>query len=79
MHATKRVAKAVLIGAIPPLMLKTAANPGGTSIRHSINFVMPILLTGRSSGKASACRSTTTTGRVQKSWKVCVNCSGSKG
>jgi len=31
-HGTKRVAKAVLIGAIPPLMLKTAANPGGTPI-----------------------------------------------
>jgi len=26
---TKRVAKAVLIGAVPPLMLKTPANPGG--------------------------------------------------
>jgi non-heme chloroperoxidase len=29
-HGTKRVAKAVLIGAVPPLMLKTASNPGGT-------------------------------------------------
>jgi len=28
-HGTARVAKAVLVGAIPPLMLKTAANPGG--------------------------------------------------
>ena len=28
-HGTQRVAKAVLISAIPPLMLKTAANPGG--------------------------------------------------
>jgi non-heme chloroperoxidase len=28
-HGTKRVAKAVLIGAVTPLMLKTAANPGG--------------------------------------------------
>ena len=28
-HGTKRVAKAVLIGAIPPLMLQTLANPGG--------------------------------------------------
>jgi non-heme chloroperoxidase len=28
-HGTNRVAKAVLISAIPPLMLKTAANPGG--------------------------------------------------
>ena len=31
-HGTRRVAKAVLIGAIPPLMLKTAANPIGTPI-----------------------------------------------
>ena len=31
-HGTKRVAKAVLIGAIPPLMLKTEANPGGLPI-----------------------------------------------
>ena len=31
-HGTKRVAKAVLISAIPPLMLKTNANPGGTPI-----------------------------------------------
>ena len=29
-HGTGRVAKAVLISAIPPLMLKTAANPSGT-------------------------------------------------
>jgi non-heme chloroperoxidase len=29
-HGTKRVAKAVLIGAVPPLMLKTDSNPLGT-------------------------------------------------
>src|SRR5216683_2588591 len=29
-QGSKRVAKAVLIGAVPPLMLKTPANPGGT-------------------------------------------------
>ena len=29
-HGTERVAKAVLIGAVAPLMLKTPANPGGT-------------------------------------------------
>jgi non-heme chloroperoxidase len=28
-HGTKRIAQAVLIGAVPPLMLKTPANPGG--------------------------------------------------
>jgi non-heme chloroperoxidase len=31
-HGTKRAAKAVLISAVPPLMLKTAANPGGLPI-----------------------------------------------
>ena len=31
-HGTQRVEKAVLIGAIPPLMLRTAANPGGLPI-----------------------------------------------
>ncbi len=28
-HGSQRVAKAVLIGAVPPIMLKTDANPGG--------------------------------------------------
>ena len=32
-HGTKRVAKAVLIGAVPPLMLKTDDNPAGTPIK----------------------------------------------
>jgi non-heme chloroperoxidase len=31
-HGTKRVAKAVLIAAVPPLMLKTETNPGGLPI-----------------------------------------------
>jgi non-heme chloroperoxidase len=31
-HGTSRVAKAVLIGAVPPLMLKTEANPEGLPI-----------------------------------------------
>jgi non-heme chloroperoxidase len=31
-HGTKRVAKAVLIASVPPLMLKTPANPEGTPI-----------------------------------------------
>jgi pimeloyl-ACP methyl ester carboxylesterase len=28
-HGTKRMAKAVLIGSVPPLMLKTETNPAG--------------------------------------------------
>lgn len=41
-HGTSRVAKVVLVGAIPPLMLKTTANPGGLpievfdEIRHGV-------------------------------------------
>jgi len=31
-HGTKRVAQAVLMSAVPPLMLKTPANPGGLPI-----------------------------------------------
>ena len=31
-HGTARLAKAVLVGAVPPLMLKTDANPGGLPI-----------------------------------------------
>ncbi len=31
-HGTKRVAKAVLISAVPPIMLKTEADPGGLPI-----------------------------------------------
>jgi non-heme chloroperoxidase len=31
-HGTARVAKAVLLGAVPPLMLQTEANPNGTPV-----------------------------------------------
>jgi non-heme chloroperoxidase len=33
-HGTSRVAKAVLIGAIPPVMVKSKSNPGGTPIEE---------------------------------------------
>jgi len=32
-HGTSRISKAVLLGAVPPLMLKTDANPGGLPIK----------------------------------------------
>ncbi|MDB5295461.1 MAG: alpha/beta hydrolase [Phycisphaerales bacterium] len=31
-HGTKRVGRAVLVGAVPPIMVKTPANPGGLPI-----------------------------------------------
>lgn len=34
LHGSKRVAKAVLIGAIPPVMVKSEKNPGGTPIEE---------------------------------------------
>ena len=47
-HGTKRVAKAVLIGAVPPLMLKTPANPGGTPI-EAFDQIRAAVLADRSS------------------------------
>jgi non-heme chloroperoxidase len=37
-HGASRVAKAVLIAAVPPLMLKTEANPGGLPLEVFANF-----------------------------------------
>ena len=42
-HGTKRVAKAVLIGAVPPLMLKTATNPNGLPIEVFDNIRASVL------------------------------------
>jgi len=46
-HGTKRVARAVLIGAVPPLMLKTPTNPGGTPI-EVFNQIRASVLADRS-------------------------------
>jgi non-heme chloroperoxidase len=46
-HGTKWVAKAVLIGAVPPLMLKTAANSGGLPI-DAFNQIRSAVLADRS-------------------------------
>jgi non-heme chloroperoxidase len=46
-HGTSRVAKAVLIGAVPPLMLKTEANPGGLPI-EAFDAIRTGVLTDRS-------------------------------
>lgn len=46
-HGTKRVSKAVLIGAITPLMLKTPANPEGTPM-DAFNQIRAAVLADRS-------------------------------
>jgi len=68
-HGSKRVAKAVLIGAVPPLMLKTDKNPGGLpkkvfdDIRGGVvsdrskffkNLALPFYGYNRSGAKVSA-------------------------
>jgi non-heme chloroperoxidase len=45
-HGTKRVAKAVLIGAVPPVMLKSKANPGGLPI-DTFDQIRSAVLTDR--------------------------------
>ena len=47
-HGTQRVAKAVLIGAVPPLMLKTPANPGGTPM-EAFDQIRAAVVSDRSS------------------------------
>ena len=42
-YGSKRVSKAVLIGAIPPLMLKTPSNPNGTPIEAFDNIRTNVL------------------------------------
>jgi len=46
-HGTKRVAKAVLVGAVPPVMLKKESNPGGTPI-EAFDAIRKSVLTDRS-------------------------------
>jgi len=48
-HGERRVAKAVLISAVPPLMVKTAANPGGLPKAYSTDSRSRFRPTGRSS------------------------------
>ena len=76
-HGTKRVAKAVLISAVPPLMLKTPANPGGTPIEVFDQLTRRAFTpTARNSGRTSACRSTATTARARRSRRACASPSG---
>jgi non-heme chloroperoxidase len=42
-HGTSRLSKAILVGAVPPLMLKTAANPGGLAIEIFDGFRAAVL------------------------------------
>jgi pimeloyl-ACP methyl ester carboxylesterase len=68
-HGESRVAKAVIISAVPPLMVKTAANPGGLpkdGVRRSPGAAggQPIAVLLRPARRG---RSTASTGRGRRS------------
>ena len=75
-HGTGRVAKAALISAVPPLMLKTEANPEGRRSRSSTACARAWSRTGRSSTRISRSSSTARTGRAPRSPRACWTSSG---
>jgi non-heme chloroperoxidase len=75
-HGTRRVAKAVLIGAIPPLMLKTAANPVGTPVAVFDQLRAAVQADRSQFWRISVFPFTDTTGPTRKSLRACERLSG---
>ncbi len=69
-HGTKRVAKAVLIGAVPPLMLKTEKNPGGLPLSAFDGIRAGVAVIDRSSTRSSRYLSMATTVQARRSPKA---------
>jgi len=65
-HGKGQVAKAVLISAVPPIMVKTDKNPGGLPIEVFDGFRAQVAANGRSSIGRSRSRSTATTGPARR-------------
>ena len=61
-HGTDAVSRVVLVGAVPPLMLKTAANPDGTPIEAFDEIRAGVLADRSQSGSISRSRSSAPTG-----------------
>ncbi len=78
-HGTGRVAKAVLISAVPPLMLKTDKNPLGLpmSVFDGIRAAWSPI--ARSSTKTLPCPSSATTAPARRSPRASRTTSGSQG
>ena len=77
-YGSKRVSKAVLIGAVPPLMVKTARTQAACQSRFSTSFAQTLSLTAQNSGKTSACHSTGTIDLAHKFQKEYVSLFGFK-
>jgi non-heme chloroperoxidase len=77
-HGTHRIAKAVL-GAIPPLMLKTPANPDGTPKEVFDQLRAEVQADRSQFWKDLRCRFTAPTGRGPKSHQGCASHAGARG
>ena len=65
-HGEKRASKACLVAAVPPLMVKTAANPGGLpkDVFDGLQVSNPPTTAPSSSATSLQARSTASIGRV---------------
>ena len=78
-HGTERVARAALVSAVPPLMLKTAANPGGLPIDVFDGIRKARSRIARSSTRISPPgRSSAPTVRARRSRRACRTRSGAR-
>ena len=77
-HGVKRVAKGVLVGAVPPVMLKKVSNPGGTPMDVFEACVRASRATGRTSTGTWRCRSSVSTVPAPRCRKACAASGGSK-
>jgi len=78
-HGTKRVAAAVLISAVPPLMVKTENNPAGAPISVFDDLRSQYLANRPSSTRTSRFLFTATTDRAPRFRKASGRSGGSKG
>ena len=77
-HGTKRVAKAVLVSAVPPLMLKTPANPAGLPIEAFDQLRTAVLADRSQFFRDLSAPFSEPTGPDQTSRRVCAIPSGCK-
>lgn len=77
-HGTGRVAKVVLVGAVPPLMLKTSANPAVSRWRSSMAFANARSTTARNSTRSWRRPSTVSIAMARRSRMASATASGSR-
>ncbi len=75
-HGSKRVAMAVLISSVPPLMVKAEKNPGGLPLSALTASAPRLRQIGRSFTRTLPSRSTATTGPAPRFRKVSASTGG---